>query len=116
MITLKLNGMIDEFCMRYHLHPSNLCALAWGIFGLSAGLTLTGVLAGLYIMGFVMLFIYPHHLSVIVFGIGTAFAVMIGSFVYIDHLRETTPGKFRSTVGEAYRGWKDKYCPIVEFK
>ena len=116
MVTLKENGMIDEFCIRYQLHPSNICNLFWGIFGMFAGLTVVGVLAGLYIMGFVMFFIYPDHFSLIVFAIGTILAMALGFFLYIDYLTHVSPGKFRTVVGEGYRGWKEKYCPMVEFK
>jgi len=116
MVTLKENGMIDEFCTRYHLKPSNICNLCWGLFGMTAGLTMLGVLTGFYVMGFVMFFFYPDHPSVIVSIVGTIMFIVVGFFVYADHLVNTRPGKFRTIVGEGYRGWKEKYCPLVEFK
>lgn len=127
MITLKETGTFAEFFDRYNINrPTNTCQLFWKTLLLSAVITAAGFLAGLYILGGIMLFWSGQfHPAEAWFLIMTASTIILGSLYLVD--KAINEGKFDKLVArtqtqweknfaEAYKGFKEKYCPLISFK
>jgi len=127
MITLKETGTFAEFFDRYDIaRPTNTCQLFWKTFLLSTVIGAMGLIVGFYLLGGLLLFLpyYWHPLSIFFLMMSTC-AIILGSVYLID--RGINEGKFdkligrertqwEKNIGEAYKGFKEKYCPIVSYK
>jgi hypothetical protein len=127
MITLKETGTFAEFFDRYGIsRPTNTCQLFWKTALLSAVITAVGFTAGFYVLGAIFLFFPGYwHPTTIFFMMITGCGGILGSIYLID--RGINEGKFDKFIGrertqweknfvEAYKGFKEKYCPIVSYK
>ena len=121
MIILKRDGQFGRFYKRYDIDlPTNLCQLFWRTFFVSLGFVFLGVFIGLYFMGAVMIFINSNHPSAVIFAIASIAATVI----YVCHKWDSwrsyrikrPPSQWRQNVGEAYKGFKEKFCPLVRFE
>lgn len=123
MIILKNDGNIAKFFNRYDLPPpTNLCQIFWKTLLFGGIFTAVGVLVGLYIMGVLFWFVAPWHFLAPFAAVVTFAVVLIGLIVwgcnYLDRHKydvKVTP-QWRMNLREAYTGWKEKYCPLVEYK
>ncbi len=136
MITLNKNGHWYKFFDEYDFYPTNLCSLFWTAVLLPLGFTVAGI-------GISLLVIYSMmgwgHIIALFFDVpfpsagrtgGLMLAlVIIESVILITWFAISTGiaagkkiGKVARTTGtadvvkETYRGFKDKYCPLVEWK
>ena len=125
MIILKTNGQFAEFYERYDFSkPSNLCQLVWYTFLYMLILTVMGAVACLAIMGLIMIFIPIYSIFAIgVFFVVALFGSIIGFGIWIEKwkikrmlLPERERPQWQANLSEAWRGWKEKYCPLVRFE
>ncbi len=127
MITLKETGTFAEFFDRYDIdRPTNTCQLFWKTILLSGALAAAGGVAAMYLLGAVLLFVpYGLHPTTLFFLMVSACIVILGSIYLIDRsihegkladfaARERT--QWEKNISEAYRGFKEKYCPIVSYR
>jgi hypothetical protein len=121
MITLKENGTIAEFFDRYDItRPSNICEVFYKTFWLSSGLFMAGTVVGLYALGLVLLFLpdYWHPLAVFSLML-TAVGSILGAAYYADEWRYNrpyrSPTEWEKNLSEAYKGFKEKYCPLITY-
>lgn len=138
MITLDRKGQWYEFFERFGVYPSNLCALFWsGVF--FPALCIFAGVVGFVIIAYSLLgwahviawffgvpwpFFIKAHFSTLAtalviietFALCTWFLVSTGIAAgkKIGKVAETTGTA--DVVKQAYHGFKDKYCPLVEWK
>lgn len=121
MIIFKDGGQITTFFDRFRCdRPANLCQLFWYTLGISLVLTGLGVAAGLYVMGFVMIFI-AFHPTTIWFIMASLFASIIGALIYHDRVGIPNPKglvrqQWRENISTAYDAFTKKFCPLVSYK
>lgn len=126
MLTFNTSGQVGRFLSRYGLsHPSNLCDLFWLTLGISSVFILLGAWAACAIVGNIELFVYGFSwffaqpggavriiavvTDIMALGISAAIA-----FVWaVESSKFDTPVEVAIS---AYRGWKDKYCPLINWK
>jgi hypothetical protein len=121
MITLKESGTIAEFFDRYDItRPSNICEVFYKTFWLSSGLFMAGTVVGLYALGLVLLFLpdYWHPLAMFSLML-TAVGGILGAAYYADEWRHgrpyRPPTEWEKNLSEAYKGFKEKYCPLITY-
>lgn len=128
MIVLKNHGQIAKFYERYNIpRPNDLCQLINRTFWVSVALVLLGDLVLLSLMGFVMLFIDPDHWTTFLTLIFTVFAAgmsaIFGCYMFDEWIRKRRESgvikeeaQWKANIREAYKSWKEKYCPLVGFE
>ena len=129
MITLKKGGQWHTFFGRFEFEPRNLCSLFWGGALLPFGVFVGGTLAALVaiysllawghffllffgilwpwggVTGRLMLALLAIEMGVLLFVLASTLAGLVKYKV-----SETSAGQI---VREGYRGFKDKFCPLV---
>lgn len=118
MITLSREGQMYRYFQRYRMdRPTDLCQLTWKIFISMTILTLAGITCGFYVIGWFAIFMLPEHWTTRISMVGTFlgilfFVLFIGGFIFSLQPVEA----LGNIVAEGYRGFKDKYCPLVTWK
>ena len=123
MIVLKETGQFATFFDRYRVdRPRNACQLFWYTLGASAVFTGAGVVAGLTLIGWVMWFFPgPLHPAEAVAMIVTLVGIIIGVMIYHDRRGIPNPKllvrpQWRENIATGYEGFKEKFCPIINYK
>ena len=128
MITLDRNGQMYEFLTRYSNAPlpRDLCslirALIFKVLAVWAIGTLLACLVWFFFHGLFELLAYPFRGYVVwpaAVGVTLAVLLLAGCGVMVCWLDDWAarrapkePGMFR----QAYRAWKEKYCPVVTWE
>lgn len=127
MITLKKDGQVRTFLRRWvntGNTPRTLCDVVNAVFWRAVLLWCIGAYIGLFFIGlaeFVAygfgLFSYPPTPG----GMAFILSCIVGVAVSLVFLISTTvengyTDRPLDIIEQAYAGWKDKYCPLVEFK
>jgi len=136
MITLNSDGHWFEFFDKYDFYPTNLCSLFWTAVLLPSFLTTMGLLISLALIYSLLGW---FHIIALFFGVpfpleGTTGMVILAVVIIEAFMLATwfiisagtaagkKIGKVAETTGttdvvrQAYHGFKDKYCPLVEWK
>lgn len=108
---------------RYDLDlPRDLCGLFWMTALLSALTVAVGTAVALYLFGLVWMWFEPTHGVSIYAMLITFLIAMLGTTWWLverDGWTRMTDKAISSTTREnlleAYQGFKDKYCPLVEW-
>lgn len=123
MIILKRDGQFGEFYNRYGLAPpTNFCQLLWKTFCVMLLFIFVGMIGVFYLVGAFMTFLHFEHFTVSFFlGISilllwTGGAILHGKW-RLNHPKpmRVTP-QWKQNISEAYKGFKEKYCPLVRFE
>lgn len=123
MIILKEGGQITEYYDRYGMvRPTNLCQLVNKTFWTAVALTGFFSLIPLGLFGAVWVFFDHSHWTCIVFGLEMTVAIVVGSCLFYNKYRlkhpkpEKVESQWRANLREAWRGWKDKFCPLIKYE
>lgn len=135
MITLDKKGQWFRFFETVGVRPTNLCELFWAAVFFPALWTVLGVIVSLVVIYsllawfhvFAQLFGVPwpffairNLTSFIVFMLllfeGAVLFVWAGTYILGGAGKAARVTGVADIAAEAYRGFKDKYCPLVEWK
>jgi len=120
-MTLNKTGQLYRYFDKYYFlvdMPTDLCQLFWKLVGSMGLIIFTGVLVGSYIFGWFTLFLlsFPYWasmLTLVMTTVGTVIGIIFGgAYIFTRDPVEA----FGHIIAEGYRGFKDKYCPLVTWK
>lgn len=118
MIVLSNSGQIYRYLNRYRMEtPTDLCQLTWKLALSIILLIALGVLCGAYIIGWFAIFLLSSHWTVVLTVAVTVFGVFMIAIFGGGYIFSREPvEELCALITEQYRGFKEKYCPLVTFK